>query len=251
MFVEECWILQKLNGLLLVNKPDGLSSVDVLRHLKQVLGLGVKIGHAGTLDPFATGLLIVCLGRGTKLVPLLSDITKGYRVVARFGQQTDTMDKTGRALEEQAVPENLAELVPQAVQLLGSVYRQVPPVFSALKHEGAPLYSLARFQRKSEAELAALVDAKARWIWISRLVIESVKESFVTFECEVSKGAYIRSLADDLAQKINLRATTYELERTFIGPFDVAQAYSLYDLSEVENVEKYLIDVEEARNLLA
>ncbi len=243
--------MQKLNGLLLVNKPDGLSSVDVLRHLKQVLGWGVKIGHAGTLDPFATGLLIVCLGRGTKLVPLLADITKGYRVVARFGQRTDTMDKTGRVLEEQLVPEDIATLVPKAVQLLGSVYKQVPPIFSALKHEGWPLYALARGQHKNTEELTALVDAKARWIWISKLIIESVESPYVTFECEVSKGAYIRSLADDLAQKIDLRATTYELERTFIGPFCLTEAYSLFDLSDPESVQKYLIDVEKARNLLA
>ncbi|MBM3887075.1 tRNA pseudouridine(55) synthase TruB, partial [Candidatus Dependentiae bacterium] len=99
--------MQEWHGLLLVNKPKNLSSFDVLRQLKKVLGKDIKIGHAGTLDPFATGLLIVCFGRGTKLVPLLADITKGYRVIARFGQQTDSMDKTGNILQEQDVPVEL------------------------------------------------------------------------------------------------------------------------------------------------
>jgi tRNA pseudouridine55 synthase len=242
---------QKFNGLLLVNKPAGISSVDVLRHLKRVLSKNVKMGHAGTLDPFATGLLIVCFGRGTRLVPLLTDVTKGYRVGAQFGQRTDTQDGTGRVLEQQVVPENLVDLLPQAVALLGSSYKQIPPVFSALKHEGVPLYTLVRERRLSDEELDILVAAKARWILIYKLAIESVQESLVTFSCEVSKGAYIRTLADDLAQKISLRATTLQLDRIFIGPFLVEKALSLDVLNSAQDVAMHLIDVEKARTLLA
>ena len=242
--------MQQLNGLLLVHKPEGLSSFDVLRHLKRVLSSGVKIGHAGTLDPFATGLLIVCLGRGTKLVPLLSDVTKGYRVTARFGQLTDTLDKTGTVVGEQPVPADLPVMIARAVAALGTAYKQTPPVFSALKHEGRTMYALARYYDIDQKSLEDLAASKARWVWIARLVIEQVLGAHVTFDCEVSKGVYIRSLADDLAQKIDLRATTQALERTFIGPFQLSQAYTLDQLKSPVDVEKYLIDVEKARVLL-
>ncbi len=241
----------QLHGLLLINKPAGLSSVDVLRQLKWVLGWNTKMGHAGTLDPFATGLLIVCLGRGTKLVPLLMDVSKGYGVVARFGQLTDTLDKTGRLLSEQLVPQSFDELVKEAIKLLGGQYKQIPPVFSALKHEGAPLYHLAREQLLDEGALQDLAESKARWVIIYKLLIDSIERPRLSFSCEVSKGAYIRSLADDLAQKVGLRATTEELCRTFIGPFLVGSAHELESLKNRQCVEKALIDVEKARALLA
>jgi tRNA pseudouridine55 synthase len=242
--------VQQLHGLLLVRKPEGLSSFDVLRHLKRVLSSGVKIGHAGTLDPFATGLLIVCLGRGTKLVPLLSDVTKGYRVTAQFGQLTDTLDKTGSVIAQQSVPVDLEEQVSMAVAQLGTAYKQTPPVFSALKHEGRTLYALARYYDIEQQALEDLAKSKSRWVWIGRLDVAHVQGALVTFDCEVSKGAYIRSLADDLAQKIGLRATTHALERAFIGPFQLDQAYTLDQLNSPVDVEKYLIDVEKARVLL-
>lgn len=243
--------MQTLNGLLLVNKPVDITSFDVLRHFKALLGRDVKMGHAGTLDPFATGLLIVCFGRATRLVPLLADVTKGYRVNAQFGRLTDSFDRTGREVEIQQVPLNLAELLPKAVELIGTAYKQVPPIYSALKHEGVPLYSLARDKKLSEDALSQLVTAKARWVIIYKLLIEKVSGAQVTFSCEVSKGAYIRTLADDLAQKIALRATTIELERTFIGPFLLEKAHLPEYYKSFESIENNLINIEKARLLLA
>lgn len=240
----------QLDGLLLINKPAGMTSFDVLRELKKIVGRNFKIGHAGTLDPFATGLLIVCLGRGTRLVPLLMDVTKGYAVVAHFGRCTDTLDSTGLILEETPVSATFEQDIFTAVALLGSQYKQIPPVFSALKHEGRPLYRIARRGKMQEVELNLLLQSKARWVIIYKLAIHAVQGPKVTFDCEVSKGAYIRSLADDLGKKIGLRATTETLERTFIGPFYVAEACKLEDLSSIEKIKKSVIDVEKARNLL-
>lgn len=241
----------QLHGLLLINKPAGLSSFDVLRQLKWVLGRNTKMGHAGTLDPFATGLLIVCLGKATKLVPMLMDVSKGYSVTARFGQLTDTLDKMGVVLGEQVVPDAFEDLVRKAIRLLGGQYKQIPPVFSALKHEGAPLYHLAREQLLDEGVLQELAESKARWVIIYKLIVDSIDRPRLSFSCEVSKGAYIRSLADDLAQKIDLRATTEELCRTFIGPFLISDAVELESLRNRQCVEKVLMNVEKARTLLA
>lgn len=243
--------IQRFDGLLLVNKPAGLSSVDVLRQLKKILGPQIKIGHAGTLDPFATGLLIVCLGRGTRLVPLLMDVSKGYKVKARFGGLTATLDLTGEVLAEQEVPTSFEPLVEKTISLLGTQYKQIPPIFSALKHEGAPLYRLAREEMLTQEMLEQLVQQKARWVIIYKLIIENIEHPTVSFSCEVSKGAYIRSLADDLAQKVGLRATTEELVRTFIGPFSMQKAYHLEALTSPENIATALINVEKARTLLA
>lgn len=240
----------QLHGIVLINKPAGLSSFDVLRQFKWLLGRNTKMGHAGTLDPFATGLLIVCFGGATKLVPMLMDVTKGYTVTARFGQLTDTLDKTGTVVSEQEVPEPFAEHVDKAIKLLGSQYKQIPPVFSALKHRGTPLYELARDQLFDEGMLQELVQEKARWVLIYKLVIENISSPHLTFSCEVSKGAYIRSLADDLAAQIGLRATTEELCRTFIGPFQVEAACDLESLKNRQCIENALIDVAKARTLL-
>lgn len=244
-------IPKQLHGLLLIDKEAGTSSFDVLRQLKKVLGFRTKIGHAGTLDPFATGLLIVCLGRATKLVPLLMDVSKGYQVLAHFGYLTDTLDKTGIVLQESTVPNDFESTVHIAVERLGTQYKQIPPIFSALKHNGNPMYQLAREQTLDEETLADLAKNKARWVIIYKLVIDQIQTPRISFSCEVSKGTYIRSLADDLAQKINLRATTEKLNRTFIGPFTVANAKKSTDFKNRQNVEQALIDVEKAKTLLA
>lgn len=244
-------IPKQLHGLLLVDKEAGVSSFDVLRQLKKVLGFRTKIGHAGTLDPFATGLLIVCLGRATKLVPLLMDVAKGYQVLAHFGYLTDTLDKTGTVLQEASVPSDFEKSVHIAVERLGTQYKQTPPIFSALKHNGNPMYKLARENIINEDALVQLAQDKARWVIIYKLTINQVQTPKISFSCEVSKGTYIRSLADDLAQKINLRATTEQLNRTFIGPFSVIQAKKSADFRNRQNIEQFLIDVEKAKALLA
>ena len=244
-------IPKQLHGLLLVNKEAGVSSFDVLRQLKKVLGFRTKIGHAGTLDPFATGLLIVCLGRATKLVPLLMDVTKGYQVLAHFGYLTDTLDKTGTVIHQSAVPDDFEKTVHTAVERLGGEYKQTPPIFSALKHHGNAMYKLARENIINEEALTQLAQDKARWVIIYKLVIDQIQTPKVSFSCEVSKGTYIRSLADDLAQKINLRATTEQLSRTFIGPFSVIDAKKSTDFKNRQNIEQVLIDVEKAKALLA
>ena len=242
---------KQLHGILLINKEADTSSFDVLRQFKKILGFRTKIGHAGTLDPFATGLLIVCLGRATKLVPLLMDVAKGYQVLAHFGYLTDTLDKTGTVLQEYSVPLDFETIVYSAVKQLGTQYKQIPPIFSALKHNGNPMYQLAREQSLDEATLVQLAQDKARWVIIYKLIIDQIQAPTLSFSCEVSKGTYIRSLADDLAQKVRLRATTEKLHRTFIGPFSVSNAKKSTDFKNRQHVEQMLIDVEKAKALLA
>ncbi len=237
----------ELHGLLLINKPANLTSFDVVRQLRALLGWGVKVGHAGTLDPFATGLLIICFGKATKLVSLLMDVEKSYRVQAKIGELTDSLDKTGKLLGEGTVPENLASQLLLAIERLGRFYEQKPPVFSALKHQGLPLHLLARHELMARNALEELTQSKARWVMIFEMTIEKVESNFATLFCRVSKGAYIRSLADDLVQTIGLRATTYELDRTSIGPFKLDMAYDLDIFSSSTDIKQRVIPLEEAR----
>lgn len=235
--------MQEINfsGLLKINKPAGITSYDCIRYIKRILNIKkIKIGHAGTLDPFASGLMLICIGRETtKTIDQLMTQDKEYVVKAKLGELTNTLDLTGKILQTQEFSKDItSQDIENAFKLLGSSYIQTPPIYSALKHQGSPLHELARKQKIETHELEQIVQKKSRPVEIYKIELLNIELPFFTFKAHVSKGTYIRSLADDIAQKLDLHATTYELERTKIGDYKLENATKLCDLKTVEDIKK-------------
>lgn len=235
-----------LTGFLLINKPIGPTSFDCIRRIRKVLGdKKLVVGHAGTLDPFAQGLMIVAVGRtATRELAHLANMSKVYQVTAKLGELRDTLDRTGSLLEVQAIPALSYEAIAESIKSLGSSYEQVPPVYSALKHQGKNLYELARNQSITRAELELIAHKKRRIVQLHCIELQSVNLPFFSFQADVSKGTYIRSLADDIAQRLCLRATTTELTRLSIGSFTLQSATSLDALTTPVSIMQALIPVE-------
>ena len=235
-----------LEGFILINKPPGISSFDCIRHLKKIIkNKKIKIGHTGTLDNFACGLLIICIGRkATKFAGTLTDMDKKYLVKAKLGELTDTLDLTGTICATQDLIAASKEDLSRGIKQLGNSYTQIPPIYSALKHQGKNLYELARKQKMDTATLEAIVKAKSRQVLLHEIELLDFDPPFFTFIAHVSKGTYIRSLANDIAQNLALNATTYELTRTEVGPFKLEKATALQDLQTIEDIQKNLIAVE-------
>lgn len=207
-----------MTGVLLVDKPETMTSAGVIRALKPRLGR-TKVGHVGTLDPFASGLLPLCLGEATKVARYLVIERKAYTGIVRLGVATDTLDRTGVALERAPVPPlDAAAVAAVAARFTGS-QSQVPPMYSALKRDGVPLYKLAR--RGIEVERAP------RAIEIERLLLERVGEDRLAFEVACSKGTYVRVLAADIGRALGTVAHLESLRRTRVGAFRVEDAHAV------------------------
>jgi tRNA pseudouridine55 synthase len=208
------------NGIVVVDKPVGISSYDVVRKLKQLLS-GVKIGYLGTLDPLATGVLPVLLGEGTKLAPFLEAGHKAYEAALHLGVTTDTQDKEGQVL--QSVDLRGYDLSPQKIEEVIERFRgrimQLPPMYSALKQKGEPLYRLAR--RGEEAERAL------REVEIYELQVTRIDPPSLHLYIECSKGTYIRTVAHDIGGELGCGAHVAALRRTRSGPFSIEDALSL------------------------
>lgn len=217
---------QDWTGILLINKPPDRTSFSVIAQLRRVTGWR-KIGHVGTLDPFAVGLLPVCIGRATAAVQFMESYDKVYRVSIVFGSATDTQDKTGTVTEQyQLDSAERAELqrtdfaaLRQCIARLPGSHEQLPPMYSAIKKDGRPLYSYARAGQS--------VERKSRTIQIRRAELISVElqdqlQAVVEIEC--SKGTYIRTLADTIGRDLGYFAHAAELERLRVGPFSLADA---------------------------
>ncbi|MBW1943050.1 MAG: tRNA pseudouridine(55) synthase TruB [Deltaproteobacteria bacterium] len=203
------------DGIILVDKGVGESSFDVVRKIKKALGIK-KVGHAGTLDPFATGLLIVLVRQGTKLAPYLMSGKKTYRGTLRLGVETDTQDPTGQTVSTRPVPEiSLEEIRRHALGFIGEI-EQVPPAFSAVKHQGKRAYE---FARKGIA-----IDLKKRRVRIHSLEVLGVSLPEITFQVVCSGGTYVRTLAADLGKQMGPGAHLRELRRLGNGPFRVQDA---------------------------
>ncbi|MEE9611657.1 MAG: tRNA pseudouridine(55) synthase TruB [Desulfatiglandales bacterium] len=203
------------DGIILVDKNEGESSFGVVKRVKRILK-AKKVGHAGTLDPFATGLLIVLLGQGTKLSPYLMAEKKVYRGTMRLGIETDTQDPTGRVIETRPVPQlELQYIRKKAVDFVGEI-EQVPPIFSALNVEGKRAYELARKGIKIELE--------KRKVNVHSLEIISVELPDVTMEVCCSSGTYMRSLAVALGRELGPGAHLKSLRRLSSGPFTLKEA---------------------------
>lgn len=208
-----------LCGILLLTKPEGISSARAVAVAKRAFG-GVKVGHLGTLDPFASGLLPLAVGEGTKLAPYLADADKRYRGVVRLGVTSDTLDRTGQILEERAVP-GFDETALRSVesQFLGASL-QVPPLFSAIKKSGVPMYRRARRGEAPE-------ELDPRPVTIHTLELARLDETRVLLDVHCSKGTYVRSLARDIGARLGTVALLESLVRTAFGPFSLEQGLDL------------------------
>ena len=214
-----------LDGLLLIDKPAGLTSFDVVRRVRKALKVR-KVGHLGTLDPFATGLLPLALGEATKLAQFLLEESKTYLAVLKLGVETDTQDLTGRVTGQSEALPAPAEVRQAAGAFVGEI-EQVPPMYSAVHHQGERLYRLAR--RGEE------VETPPRKGMIHRLEVQDINLPQVTVLVECSKGTYVRTLAHDLGRALGCGAHLIGLTRLEVGPFRLEEAWPLTDIEKPDN----------------
>ena len=207
-----------LGGVLVVDKPKGPTSHDVVERVRKALG-GVKAGHTGTLDPMATGVLPVCVGEATKLSQFILERDKAYEAVVRLGVETDSYDAEGQVTAEHPVPELSREQLEAALAKFRGSYEQKPPMFSAVKVGGKRLYELAR---KGEE-----VERPSRPVTVSQLLLEDVTREELRLSVKCSKGFFVRSLAFELGRALGCGAHLKALRRTATGPFTLEQALPL------------------------
>jgi tRNA pseudouridine55 synthase len=226
------------DGVLIVDKEEGETSFSVVRKVKKLLKVS-KVGHAGTLDPFATGLLLVLVGQGTKLSPYLMAGDKTYLGTLTLGTETDTLDRTGRVTAVKPVPKLDPELVRERARAFVGETEQTPPSFSALKVQGKRAYSLAR--------KGLPVILEKRWVRIMELAVLSLDLPDVTFRVVCSSGTYVRTLAADLGKELGVGAHLKALRRTAIGPYGVEDALRSGDMgASAEAVKKRIIPLRHA-----
>jgi tRNA pseudouridine55 synthase len=232
--------MQKLtSGILVVDKPEGMSSAGVVGRIKRGLRAG-KVGHCGTLDPFASGVVVCCINQATRLAGFFLHGDKRYEGILRLGIETDTQDLTGETGSEKPV-DVTADAVRSAFAALEGPMRQHPPVYSALKHRGVPLYKLARAGRP--------VQKPPREIVIHRLEVQAVDLPDVRFSVSCSGGTYVRTLAVDLGRMLGCGAHLRKLVRTAAGPFSLEQALTPREvaaLAAVDAVEDRMIPMNDA-----
>lgn len=224
-----------MDGVINVLKPKGITSFDVVRDIRKIAKIK-KVGHTGTLDPLASGVLPVCIGKATKIVDYIMEGTKTYRVEMKLGTTTDTYDREGTVLEEKEVSVSPTE-VEKAIEKYKGDIKQVPPMYSALKVNGRKLYDLARKGIEVERE--------ARKIQIHDICILSIDMPYIIFDVKCSKGTYIRSLCFDIGNDLGSGAVMWNLERLEASPFNIKEAIKLEDLNE-ENIKQFITPIDEA-----
>ncbi|WP_102400681.1 tRNA pseudouridine(55) synthase TruB [Haloimpatiens massiliensis] len=227
-----------MNGVLNIYKPEGITSFDVVKSIRKITG-EKKVGHAGTLDPMASGILPVCLGKGTKIIEYIMENHKVYITKLKLGVITDTYDREGRIIEEKNIENISEERVREVINSFVGEIDQIPPMYSALKVGGKRLYELAREGIE--------IERNARKINIDSIEILDIDIPYVKFKVACSKGTYIRSLCYDIGKSLSLGATMWELERTENGPFKKENSQLLSTLDS-NNVEDYCISIEDALN---
>jgi tRNA pseudouridine55 synthase len=222
-----------VQGLILIDKPEGITSFGVVAKLKWLCQTK-RVGHTGTLDPMATGVLPVFVGRPTVLSNYLLEADKEYVASVQLGIKTDTLDITGNILEKKPVNIKLEELLAVKDKFSG-VISQVPPMYSAIKKDGVPLYKMAREGKE--------IERSSRQVEIKKLDIFDFDGTNFKMRVLCSKGTYIRSLAEDIGHALGTGAALTSLRRTKTGGFDIEQTVSFNDLTR-ENVENHLINEE-------
>ena len=243
-----------MEGIILVNKPKGISSFDVIRKLKKILKTK-KIGHTGTLDPLATGLMLICVGKATKLASDLEAKNKVYLANFEIGYATDTYDIEGKRIAENLIDISKDNLELSLKKFIGDI-KQVPPMYSAIKIDGNKLYHLAR--------KGIEIERPERDVTIEYINLLDFKDNKAKIETKVSKGCYIRSLIYDIGLDLGTYATMTELQRINVGEYSLTNSYTLEQMEEmaqnndfsflnsVENVfsyEKYNLETEKELTL--
>lgn len=228
-----------MNGIININKDKDMSSFDIIRKLRRILKTK-KIGHTGTLDPMATGVMVVCIGGATRLASLIEAEEKIYLAKMKLGFATDTLDITGKITEESEKQNVSLEEFESILGKFTGEIEQIPPMYSALKVDGQKLYELARKGKE--------VERKARKVFVEYIKIHHFDGNEIIIECKVSKGTYIRTLIDDIGRELGTYATMTELQRRSVGNYHINKSYSLQDVEHLcENgVFSFLKSVEES-----
>ncbi|MGX2951147.1 tRNA pseudouridine(55) synthase TruB [Ursidibacter sp. B-7004-1] len=216
-----------IHGVFLLDKPEGVSSNDIMQKVKRLFRAN-KAGHTGALDPLATGMLPICLGEATKFSQFLLDSDKRYRVTAKLGERTDTSDAEGQIVQSRPVNVNEAEILTALEQFRGDIL-QVPTMFSALKHQGKPLYEYAR--------AGITVEREARPITIFELQFIDYQAPFLTLEVHCSKGTYIRTLVDDLGEVLGCGAHVTVLRRLTVANYPNDQMLTIDELQKIAEMQ--------------
>ena len=226
-----------MEGIIVVNKPKGITSFDVIRKLKKILKTK-KIGHTGTLDPLATGVMLVCVGKATKLASDLEAKDKIYIADFDIGYATDTYDIEGKKIAENIIEVSKENLEQSIKKFIGNI-KQVPPMYSAIKIDGNKLYHLAR--------KGIEVERPERDVTIEYINLLDFKDNKAKIETKVSKGCYIRSLIFDIGQDLGTYATMTALQRKQVGDYSLENSYSLEQIEEMvlNNDFKFLKTIEE------
>lgn len=231
-----------MNGVLNVYKEQGFTSHDVVAKLRDILKIK-KIGHTGTLDPDAVGVLPVCIGKGTKLCDLITDWSKTYEAVMLLGTTTDTLDTSGTILSQSEVTVSEIDVLRACNEFVGE-YEQTPPMYSALKHNGQKLYELAR--------KGIVIERKPRIVNINSLRVNDINladsQKTVTITVDCSKGTYIRSLCDDIGKKLGCGACMMKLTRTRVGDFQLDDTLTLNQISALVlkgEIEERIVPVDD------
>lgn len=225
-----------MNGVLVVDKPGGMTSFDVVREVRKATG-EKKVGHTGTLDPMATGVLPLCLGEATKIAQFITEASKAYDATLRLGATTDTLDADGKVLLERPVPDLTNAMIEQAMNAFRGTFMQTPPMYSAVKINGVRLYELARAGEE--------VERAARQVTVHELVLRDFSATEIRLSVRSSKGFFVRTLAAELGEALGCGAHLTALRRTQSGPFTLAQAVPLAKLRESPQSAK-LVSLDEA-----
>jgi len=226
-----------LSGILAVDKPQAMTSHDVVDEIRRITGEG-RVGHTGTLDPMATGLLLVCVGPATRLSDLIASQEKVYQARVVFGFATDTDDADGTVIASAPLPDNLADSQ-SATQILDGFVgsqEQIPPQFAAIKQDGLRAYKAAR--------RGMSVDLKPRVVTVHSIRLMGAAENYWDIEAHVSKGTYIRSLARDLGEAVGSKAHLAALRRIRCGQATIEQAHSLEELRLSKDIRCFFLDLQ-------
>lgn len=232
-----------INGILIVKKEKNCTSHDVVAKIRKIIQ--TKVGHTGTLDPMATGVLPLLLGEGTKLSKYLVEHDKIYEAIIQLGQKRDTQDSEGQIIEEKEVNTNLLnkENIENIFKSLETKQIQTPPIYSAIKVNGKKLYEYAR---KNEP---VNIPKREIEIYKMQLIEYDIKQNTISFKVHCSKGTYIRSLCETIAEKLETVGYMKELNRIKVGPFDIEQAITVEEIEKnIDNKsfwEKHLITIEQ------
>jgi tRNA pseudouridine55 synthase len=229
-----------VDGILVIDKPAGLTSHDVVNRVRRILKTK-RVGHTGTLDPFATGVMVVLVGKATRLAQFVDKDDKEYEALVRFGFETDTGDRTGSPKSQVSSPKSISvNEIKKAITHFRGELEQVPPMYSAKKVDGKKLYDLAR--------QGIEIERKAVSVNIKHLEIldEEIVDSLIRIRVLCSAGTYIRTLAEDIARAAGSAAHLEELQRTASGKFTINEAVGLNELEDHDNPTTFLLPIRTA-----